>query len=44
MFNAFNHVNLGNPNTDCSSGPGQFGLITYAGAARVMQAGLKFYF
>ena len=42
MFNAFNHVNLGNPNTDRSSG--SFGLITYAGAARVMQAGLKFYF
>jgi len=42
MFNAFNHVNLGNPNTDRSSG--QFGLITYAGAARIMQAGLKLYF
>jgi hypothetical protein len=42
MFNAFNHVNLGNPTTDVSSG--NFGVIGYAGAARVMQAGLKLYF
>jgi len=42
MFNAFNHVNLGNPNTDRSSGT--FGVIGSAAAARIMQAGLKFYF
>ena len=42
MFNGFNHVNLGNPNTDRSSGT--FGVIGSAAAARIMQAGLKFYF
>jgi hypothetical protein len=42
MFNAFNHVNLGNPTTDVSAG--NFGVIGYAGAARIMQAGLKLYF
>jgi hypothetical protein len=42
MFNAFNHVNLGNPVTDVTSP--QFGVISSAAAARIMQAGLKFYF
>jgi hypothetical protein len=41
MFNAFNHVNLGNPNND-SSDLAHFGTITYAGAPREIQFGLKF--
>jgi hypothetical protein len=43
MFNGFNHVNLGNPNTDVSD-PAHFGQISYADSARIMQAGLKLYF
>lgn len=42
MFNAFNHDNLGNPNTDVSSG--NFGVISYANSSRIMQAGLKLFF
>jgi hypothetical protein len=43
MFNGFNHVNLGNPNTNVSDKV-HFGVISSASAARVMQAGLKLYF
>ena len=43
MFNSFNHVNLGNPDTDVSD-PLHFGVINSAAAARIIQAGLKFYF
>ncbi len=42
FFNLFNHVNLGNPNTNVSSG--NFGRITGAGAPRVIQFALKFIF
>ena len=42
MFNAFNHDNLGNLNTDVSSG--NFGVISYANSSRIMQAGLKLFF
>lgn len=43
MFNAFNHVNLGNPSTDVSDTL-HFGSIRSAAAARIIQAGLKLYF
>ncbi|MBO0801168.1 MAG: TonB-dependent receptor, partial [Blastocatellia bacterium] len=36
MFNAFNHVNLGNPNTDVSDQL-HFGTINSAGGTRVIQ-------
>jgi hypothetical protein len=42
FFNAFNRVNLGNPNTN--AGTAQFGRITSAGSPRVIQLALKFYF
>jgi hypothetical protein len=38
-FNAFNWVNLGNPNTSQNSA--NFGRITTAGSARVMQLALR---
>jgi hypothetical protein len=41
-FNAFNWVNLGNPNTSRNSG--NFGRITSAGSARVMQLALRVWF
>ncbi|MEO8128294.1 MAG: carboxypeptidase-like regulatory domain-containing protein, partial [Bryobacteraceae bacterium] len=41
-FNAFNHVNYGNPNT--TIGQGTTGQIFSAGAARQMQLALKFVF
>ena len=41
-FNAFNHVNYGNPNT--TIGQGTTGQIFNAGAARQMQFGLKIVF
>ncbi|MBO0858009.1 MAG: TonB-dependent receptor [Chloracidobacterium sp.] len=43
MFNAFNVVNLGNPNTDVSD-TSNFGRISGAGSAREMQFGLKIIF
>ena len=43
MFNGFNHVNLGNPNTNVSDKV-HFGVINSASAARIIQAGLKLYF
>jgi hypothetical protein len=42
MFNAFNHVNLNNPDTSVSSG--NFGVIGDSAPARIMQAGMKLYF
>ncbi|MFN7993475.1 MAG: TonB-dependent receptor [Bryobacteraceae bacterium] len=42
MFNAFNNVNLGTPNT--SIGQSTTGQIFWAGSARVMQFGLKVIF
>lgn len=42
-FNAFNHVNLNNPNTNVSDKL-HFGVISSAAAARTVQAGLKLYF
>jgi hypothetical protein len=45
MFNAFNHPNLGNPNTNLSSGPTYFGVITGpANLGRIVQGGLKYSF
>ena len=41
-FNAFNNVNLGDPNT--TIGQGSTGKIFSAGDARVMQIALKFVF
>ncbi|MFN7996663.1 MAG: carboxypeptidase regulatory-like domain-containing protein [Bryobacteraceae bacterium] len=41
-FNAFNHVNLGDPNTTINQG--STGQIFYAGDARVMQVALKLVF
>lgn len=41
-FNAFNHVNYGNPNNNIASS--LFGHITSASTARYMQLGLKFLF
>lgn len=41
-FNAFNYVNLNNPNSNISSAA--VGRITSAGPARVMQLGLRFNF
>jgi hypothetical protein len=41
-FNAFNRVNLGNPNTTATAA--QFGRITSAGSPRVIQLALKFLF
>jgi hypothetical protein len=41
-FNAFNWVNLGNPNTSQNSA--NFGRITAAGSPRVMQGALRFFF
>lgn len=46
MFNAFNRVWFGGPNTclTCGVGPGGFGSITgTSNLPRIMQAGLKFY-
>jgi len=43
MFNALNHVNLGNPATDVTDQV-HFGTINSAASARIMQAALKFYF
>lgn len=42
MFNAFNHVNLGNPSVAVATPT--FGAITSAATARQIQAGLKFLF
>ncbi len=42
-FNAFNQVNLNNPNAN-SSDRARLGTITGAGDARIMQLGLKFIF
>jgi hypothetical protein len=42
MFNAFNHVNLGGPDTNSSSPT--FGQIWSAAAAREIQLGVKFLF
>ena len=42
-FNALNHVNLSNPNTDVSDKL-HFGVISSAAAARIVQVGLKFYY
>ncbi len=42
FFNFFNHTNLGNPNATLSSS--NFGRILSAGAARVIQFGLKYSF
>ena len=42
FFNLFNHTNLGNPNTNRSSG--NFGRITSTGAPRVIQFALKLMF
>lgn len=42
MFNALNHPNFGNPNTNPSSV--NFGRITSGGNPRVMQGALKLYF
>lgn len=42
IFNLFNTVNLGNPNTNRSSG--NFARITSAGAPRVFQLALKYVF
>ena len=45
MFNAFNHFNLGNPNTNLASGPSQFGWVTSpANLGRIVQFGLKYSF
>jgi hypothetical protein len=46
MFNAFNHPNFGNPNSDASTGNGSEGQITGIGPIqpRVMQGGLKLTF
>ena len=48
-FNAFNRMNLGNPNTNISNGPAQFGIITGplnntygTGTARQMQFMIRF--
>ena len=43
MFNGLNHVNLYNPNTNVSD-KANFGRISSAAAARVVQLGMKFYF
>jgi hypothetical protein len=49
-FNVLNHVNLGFPNATFSPGPdgrnrsGNFGVITSARDARIMQFGLKLIF
>jgi hypothetical protein len=40
FFNAFNHVNFGNPNTNVSA-PNTFGRITSASAGRVIQLAVK---
>ena len=42
MFNAFNHANLGNPNTTLNSSA--FGRIDTVTGPRIMQAGLKVIF
>jgi hypothetical protein len=56
FLNAFNHPNLGAPNTSCNAGPGQvcagpnpiqkdgFGVISSSQDARQLQFALKFYF
>jgi hypothetical protein len=47
MFNAFNHVQLYNPNMDFGGGStasGSFGTISGSNDARIMQIGMKFYF
>ena len=47
MFNAFNKVNLYNPDTGFGGGSapsGSFGTITNSNPARIMQVGLKLYF
>ena len=47
MFNAFNHVNLYNPNTGFGGGSApssSFGTITGSNPARIMQIGMKMYF
>jgi hypothetical protein len=41
-FNIFNNVNFGNPGT--SVGGANYGVITSAGGARVIQLALKFYY
>jgi hypothetical protein len=43
MFNGFNHVNLGNPNTNVSD-KAHFGVISSAAGARIIQFGAKIYF
>jgi hypothetical protein len=42
-FNAFNNVNLNNPNVNVSD-RARFGTITGAASARIMQLGMKFIF
>jgi hypothetical protein len=42
LFNAFNHTNLANPNTNFGSGG--FGSINASSPARIVQFGLKLYF
>ena len=42
LFNAFNHVNFGNPNT--RFGSAAFGTIRNAGDARQVQFGLRYDF
>lgn len=44
MFNAFNSVNLNNPSTNVSTKGSQFGTISGAADARIIQLGLKVIF
>ena len=47
MFNAFNKVNLYNPDMGFGGGSapsGSFGTITSSNDARIMQVGMKLYF
>jgi hypothetical protein len=44
LFNAFNHGNLGNPNSNLAAGPDHFGQITSASTGRITQFGLKYQF
>ena len=43
-YNVFNHANFGNPDGNFSDGPGSFGYVSSAGAARVMQVAMKLLF
>lgn len=44
MFNAFNHVNLNPSNLDVNASSGNFGVVSNALPARIMQIGMKMYF